>query len=42
MQQQLHGAAHITEPGAYGPGGRAYYEGQPGDPDRLHWTGDTP
>ena len=32
----MDGAALITEQGAYGPGGRAHYEGQPGDPDRLH------
>ncbi|MEV5672139.1 hypothetical protein ACIQGA_31220 [[Kitasatospora] papulosa] len=41
-QELLDGAALITELGAYGPGGRAHYEGQPGAPDRLHWTGDTP
>ncbi|MDX2748355.1 hypothetical protein [Streptomyces sp. NRRL_B-2557] len=40
-QQLLDGAALITELGAYGPGGRAHYEGQPGDPNRLHWTGDS-
>ncbi|GAA2955505.1 MULTISPECIES: hypothetical protein [Streptomyces] len=40
--QLLDGAALITELGAFGPGGRAHYEGQPGDPDRLHWVGDTP
>ncbi|MFC8645439.1 hypothetical protein ACFUC2_32480 [[Kitasatospora] papulosa] len=42
VQQLLDGAALITELGAYGPGGRAHYEGQPGNPGRLHWTGDTP
>ncbi|MFD9293429.1 hypothetical protein ACFWBV_35340 [Streptomyces sp. NPDC060030] len=41
VQQLLDGAALITELGAYGPGGGAHY-GQLGDPDRLHWTGDTP
>ncbi|WP_327436381.1 hypothetical protein OG279_36900 (plasmid) [Streptomyces sp. NBC_01201] len=41
MRQLLDGAALLTELGAYGPGGRAHYGGQPGDPDRLHWTGDT-
>ncbi|MEU1121997.1 hypothetical protein ABZ371_00015 [Streptomyces sp. NPDC005899] len=41
-QQLLDGAALLTELGAYRPGGRAHYEGQPGNPDRLHWTGHTP
>ncbi|MFE4695334.1 hypothetical protein ACFRH6_35445 [Streptomyces sp. NPDC056749] len=41
MQQLLDGAALITELGAYGRGGRAHYEGQPGGPDRLHWVGDS-
>ncbi|MEV7701295.1 hypothetical protein ACGFZC_32935 [[Kitasatospora] papulosa] len=39
VQQLLDGAALITEQGAYGPGGRTHYEGQRGNPDRLHWTG---
>lgn len=41
-QQLVDGAALITELGQFGPGGRALYEGQPGDLDRLHWVGDTP
>lgn len=36
------GAALITPHGLHGPGGRAHYEPRPADPDRFHWTGDTP
>ncbi|MEV7108510.1 hypothetical protein [Streptomyces atroolivaceus] len=41
-QQLVDGAALITELGAYGPGRRTHYEGQPGAPDRPHWVGDIP
>jgi len=41
VQELLDGAALITELGAYGPGGRTHYEGRSGDPDRLHWTGES-
>ncbi|MFJ8871790.1 hypothetical protein ACIRD6_39500 [Streptomyces sp. NPDC102473] len=41
MQRLLDGAALITELGAYGRGERAHCEGQPCDPDRLHWVGDS-
>lgn len=40
-QQLVNSAALITELGTYGPSGRAHYEGQHGDPVRLHWVGDS-
>ncbi|MDX2748341.1 MULTISPECIES: hypothetical protein [Streptomyces] len=40
--QLLEGATLLTGHGQFGPGGRALYQGRPGDPDRLHWAGDTP
>jgi hypothetical protein len=41
------GVAHLTDHGAYGPGGRAMYGPDPADPwpystDRWVWEGDTP
>ncbi|WSX34066.1 hypothetical protein OG520_44905 (plasmid) [Streptomyces sp. NBC_00984] len=36
------GACLITEASSYGPGGRADYEGRPGDPGRWDWAGDSP
>ncbi|MFJ8770237.1 hypothetical protein [Streptomyces clavifer] len=42
VQQLLDGAALIALLGTYGPGGRSHYEGRHGNPDRLHWLGDTP
>lgn len=41
------GVAHLTDHGAYGPGGRAMYGPDPADPwpystDRWVWEGDCP
>ncbi|MYX86815.1 MULTISPECIES: hypothetical protein [unclassified Streptomyces] len=37
------GGAHlITDHGAYGPGGRADYAPDPGNPGRWTWRGDLP
>ncbi|NGO69303.1 hypothetical protein [Streptomyces boncukensis] len=36
------GAALITEIGAYGPGGRAWYSARDGDTSRWYWDGDSP
>ncbi|MFE9908642.1 hypothetical protein [Streptomyces clavifer] len=42
VQELLDGAALIALLGVFGPGGRSHYAGRHGDPDRLHWIGDTP
>ncbi|MFJ8770116.1 hypothetical protein [Streptomyces clavifer] len=41
-QELLDGAALIALPGTHGASGRSHYEGRHGNPDQLHWAGDTP
>ncbi|MDX3067873.1 hypothetical protein PV518_37910 [Streptomyces sp. ND04-05B] len=46
-QQRATGVAHLTDHGAYGPGGRAVYgpapdDVDPGSTDRWVWEGDCP
>jgi len=41
-EEQLEGAALVTEIGSYGAGGRALYGPRSADPRVWEWQGDTP